>query len=174
MDITKQITVIDKEKVKVGDKFDITDEFNNKIRFVVDEVFDDKVCFKFDTNKMEERFTLNIKKLAKYILEKVESSTSKFAIGQLYRVEDTYSCDKFDVLITTVSDSEITAMKLKSASVISINESDIDNRYKFTKIKTVIEDDMYGVEPDIRGLKTGKKDVDELIKDIFRTIYRSK
>lgn len=133
MDITKQITIIDSGKVKVGDKLRFKrNDFENTV--LVLEITDTYLVVKFEDGI---KYKMMVKDLGDYIISKVESSTSKFATGQLYRVEDTYSCDKFDVLIMTVSDSEITAMKLKSASAMSIKESEIDTRYKFTKIKTV-------------------------------------
>lgn len=135
MDITKQITVIDKDKIKVGDILRITRKdiyFENVI--LVIEVTNEHIVAKFDNGI---KCNMGVKELVDYVFEKVDIKTSKFATGQLYRVEDANSCDKFDILITTVSNSEISAIKLKSASAISIKESEIDSRYKFTKIKTV-------------------------------------
>lgn len=135
MNITKQITVIDKATVKVGDKLRFKrNDFENTL--LVMEIMDTYLVVKFEDGI---KYKMMAKDLGDYIISKVESKTSKFSTGQLYRVEDTNSCDKFDVLIMTASDSEITALKLKSATAISIKESEIDARYKFTKIKTVEE-----------------------------------
>ena len=137
MNITKQITVIDKDKVKVGDKIKLDGKHSIESNIVtVEGVYDDSIVVKFDNSI---KYKANIETLNKYNIEKVESKTSKFATGQLYRVEDAYSCDKFDVLVMTVSDSEISVIRLKSASAMSIKESEIDTRYKFIKIKTVEE-----------------------------------
>lgn len=168
MDITKQITVIDKEKVKVGNRLRFKrNDFENTV--LVLEITDTYLVVKFEDGI---KYKMMVKDLGDYIISKVEYSTSKFATGQLYRVEDTYSCDKFDVLIMTVSDSEITAMRLKSASAILIKESEIDARYKFAKIKTVPKLDDYDTH--IKGFEVSKKDVDKLIKDVFRTVYSIK
>ena len=153
MNITKQITVIDKDKVKVEDKLIInTESGSEKVKVTnVTENFIDVACLsdirtaRIGANEMKDLY-----------IEKVESKTSKFATGQLYRVEDTYSCDKFDVLIMAVSNSEISAIRVKSASAISIKESEIDARYKFTKIKTIEEGGRPQKEGETEKLLFGK------------------
>ena len=164
MYITKQINkptiVIDEEKIKVGDKIKWND-MSGKTVYVNED------CIRVILDNARNYCTLTARELENLTIEKVESKTSKFATGQLYRVEDTISCDKFDVLIMTVSDREISALKIRSASAMSIKKNEIDSRYKFTKIKTVIDDNKTGKEKQIDEIADALGDLKEANEDLF-------
>lgn len=137
MDITKQITVIDKDRVKIGDRLKFTNKKsnNNTYRVVlVSDVQDDKLVIKAGKDNSI-NLALSIDELSRYSIEKISSKTSRFKVGDLYRVEDINSCNKFDALIASVLDGEISVIKLRTATSISIKKSEIDIRYRFTKIK---------------------------------------
>lgn len=157
MYITKQVSVpnvvIDTSKIKKGDRIKLEQKSFPKYSYTATILLVTEEMVRLEIEENGYQQVILAKDLHEnYLVSKIEIKTSKFTTGQLYRVEDANSCDKFDVLIMTVSDSEISALKLKSASAMSIKESDIDTRYKFTKIKTVEEDKtvklLYGKDKD--------------------------
>lgn len=134
MNITKQITVIDRNKIKKGDKINLKNtKGGTSINGTVAAVLDS--CISVEQNGFLKRY--NADDLRDYDIDKITGKADRFNVGQLYRVEDTFSCDKFDVVILGVSSGMISAMRLKTATAISIKEDEIDARYRFSKIKTV-------------------------------------
>ena len=166
MNITKQIKVFDRDKVKVGDRLKLVRNDAVTYEVVVTEIHDDKLIGKFgDMDTIE----ISIKELWYYNIEKINSKTSRFKVCELYRIEDTLSCDKFDVIVLLAKDNMLSVMKIKTATGMDIKESDIDTTYKFTKLKTVIKDNMYDVKTD--EVKARELDTDTLVKDICRAIF---
>ena len=169
MNITKQVTVIDRDKVKVGDRLKLVHkEYSNVVmhEVTVAEVEDNKLVVKFGAGGTYE---LSIEELYHYNIEKINSKTSRFKVGELYRIEDTLSCDRFDVIVLLAKDNMLSVMKIKTATGMDIKESDIDTTYKFTKLKTVIKDNMYDVKTG--EVKARELDTDALVKDICGAIF---
>ena len=170
MNITKQITVIDRDKVKVGDRLKLTNKEYDTVTYemLVTEVQDDKLIFKISKDSVS-TVGLSIEELYHYNIEKINSKTSRFKVGELYRIEDTLSCDRFDVIVLLAKDNMLSVMKIKTATGMDIKESDIDTTYKFTKLKTVIKDNMYDVKTG--EVKARELDTDALVKDICGAIF---